>query len=183
MRKLKYHEKKLLKHSDPFSWDTDRNMNIYNLMGKYCIRSDQQALKYLQTAKKVKSVAEKLTELPKNDEVRRDMTQRLAKLLFELGVSQNPIATLEELSKFSGEQIMKRRLPSLLYQLKMADTTEIGGQYIDHGHVRVGPTIITDVNFHVAKGMEDFITWRNDSSIRKKIMKYNDEIDDYELQQ
>ncbi len=55
----------------------------------------------------------------------------------------------------------------------MAETVKEAVMYIEQGHVRVGVETITDPAFHVNRNMEDHVTWVKQSSIRKKIMKYN----------
>ena len=40
---------------------------------------------------------------------------------------------------------------------------------------------VTDPAFLVTRTMEDFVTWVDTSKIRRKITKYNDMLDDYEL--
>lgn len=49
------------------------------------------------------------------------------------------------------------------------------------GHVRVGPETITDPAYHVTRSMEDFVTWVDTSKIRRKVLKYNDKLDDFDL--
>lgn len=51
--------------------------------------------------------------------------------------------------------------------------------YISHGHVRIGPEVITDPAYLVTRNLEDFITWVDGSNIRKTILKFNGEQDDY----
>ena len=48
---------------------------------------------------------------------------------------------------------------------------------------RAGPQVITDPSFHVTRNMEDFITWVDSSKIRRKVMKFNDALDDFDLLQ
>lgn len=52
---------------------------------------------------------------------------------------------------------------------------------IEHGHVRVGPQVIKDPAFLVTRTLEDFVTWVDGSAIRKHVMEYNDERDDFDL--
>ncbi|KAJ1798446.1 U3 small nucleolar ribonucleoprotein imp3, partial [Coemansia sp. RSA 2399] len=52
---------------------------------------------------------------------------------------------------------------------------------IEHGHVRVGPDTVTDPAFLVTRNMEDFVTWVDTSKIKRKILKYNDKLDDFDL--
>ena len=46
-----------------------------------------------------------------------------------------------------------------------------------------GPEVVTDPAFYVTRSMEDFITWVDSSKIRRKVMKYNDAVDDFDLLQ
>ena len=52
---------------------------------------------------------------------------------------------------------------------------------VDSADVRVGPEPVTDPAFLVTRPMEDFVTWVDTSKIRRKILKYNDKLDDYDL--
>jgi len=52
---------------------------------------------------------------------------------------------------------------------------------IEQGHVRVGVETCTDTAFLVTRGMEDFVTWTMGSKIKRHIMKYRDNLDDFEL--
>lgn len=47
---------------------------------------------------------------------------------------------------------------------------------IEQGHVRVGPTPVTDPAMLVTRHMEDFVTWVDTSARKRTIMKYNDEV-------
>ena len=76
----------------------------------------------------------------------------MALLLYELGLIQNPKATLNELKTFEAATLMTRRLPVVLKTLKMAPTIEAAVNFVEHGHVRIGPTMVKEVSFHLKKG-------------------------------
>jgi U3 small nucleolar ribonucleoprotein protein IMP3 len=40
---------------------------------------------------------------------------------------------------------------------------------------------VSDPAFHVTKNMEDFVTWVDSSKIKRKVQRYNDRLDDYDL--
>jgi U3 small nucleolar ribonucleoprotein protein IMP3 len=63
----------------------------------------------------------------------------------------------------------------------MADTVPAAVKFIEQGHVRVGPEVVTDPAYMVTRNMEDFVTWVDTSKIKKTIMKYRDEIDDFDI--
>ena len=63
----------------------------------------------------------------------------------------------------------------------MAETLKEAVTFIEQGHVRVGPEVVTDPAFIVTRSFEDFVTWVDNSKIKRTIQKYNDKLDDYEL--
>jgi ribosomal protein S4 len=47
---------------------------------------------------------------------------------------------------------------------------------IEQGHIRVGPSPVTDPAMLVTRQLEDFVTWVDTSARKRTIMKYNDEV-------
>ena len=45
----------------------------------------------------------------------------------------------------------------------------------------MGPDTVTDPAFLVTRSVEDFVTWVDTSKIKRKVMKYNDKLDDFDL--
>lgn len=67
-----------------------------------------------------------------------------------------------------------------MVKLKFAEHLREAVTYIEQGHVRVGPETVTDPAFHVTRNMEDFVTWVDSSKIKRKVLAYNEELDDYD---
>ena len=44
----------------------------------------------------------------------------------------------------------------------------------------MGPETVTDPAFLVTRNMEDFVTWVDSSKIKRKVLQYNDQLDDYD---
>lgn len=63
----------------------------------------------------------------------------------------------------------------------MADTITAALKFIEQGHVRVGPEVITDGAFLVNRNMEDFVTWVDSSKVKRNILKYREKLDDFDL--
>ena len=66
-------------------------------------------------------------------------------------------------------------------RLKFTETMREAVTFVEQGHIRIGPHTITDPAFMVTRRNEDFITWVDDSKIGRKILKYNDKVDDFDL--
>jgi len=86
-----------------------------------------------------------------------------------------------QVDKINVSAFCRRRLPIIMCRLKMAETVKEAVTFIEQGHIRVGPETITDPAYLVTRNLEDFVTWVDTSKIKRKIMKYNDKLDDYDL--
>lgn len=82
-------------------------------------------------------------------------------------------------SHFKG-LLCRRRLATVLVRLKFAEQLKEAVTYIEQGHIRVGPETVSDAAFLVTRNMEDFITWVDSSKIKRKVLEYNDKLDDYD---
>jgi U3 small nucleolar ribonucleoprotein protein IMP3 len=67
-----------------------------------------------------------------------------------------------------------------MMKLKFAEHLKEAVMYIEQGHVRVGPETVTDPAYLVTRNMEDFITWVDSSKIKRKVLEYNDALDDFD---
>lgn len=76
----------------------------------------------------------------------------------------------------------RRRLPVVMTHLRMADHVTAAIKLIEQGHVRVGTEVVTDTAYLVTRNMEDFVTWVDNSKIKRNIMKYRDKLDDFDLE-
>lgn len=115
-----------------------------------------------------------------SDPFRIDMTEKLLKKLYDMGV----IPTTKSLvlcEKISVSAFCRRRLPVVLVRLKFCQTLVQAVTYVEQGHVRVGTEVVTDPAFLVTRSLEDYVTWVDGSKIKRSVMKYNDALDDYDL--
>jgi U3 small nucleolar ribonucleoprotein protein IMP3 len=75
----------------------------------------------------------------------------------------------------------RRRLPVVMIRLHMADTVQAAVEIIEQGHVRVGSTTISDPAYLVSRNIEDHITWSHGSKISTNILRYHNQLDDFDL--
>lgn len=66
-------------------------------------------------------------------------------------------------------------------RLRMAENVQAATKMIEQGHVRVGTDTVTDPAYLVTRSTEDFVTWTVGSKIKRNIMKFRDQLDDFEL--
>lgn len=118
---------------------------------------------------------------PPDNAVRRKHEDLLLDKLHDMGVlgSASKLSAVEKNVTVSA--FARRRLPVVMTRLRMAENVQAATKMIEQGHVRVGTETVTDAAYLVTRGMEDFVTWTVGSKVKRNIMKYRDQLDDFEL--
>ncbi|KAF6254289.1 hypothetical protein COO60DRAFT_1703387 [Scenedesmus sp. NREL 46B-D3] len=180
MRQLKHHEQKLLKKVNFLRWKNEHNLRELQVMRRYHIQDRDDYRKYNKICGMVTQLTNVLRQLDPQDKLRIELTEQLLTKLLDMGVlpTKKSLVQTEQLSTAS---FCRRRLAVVMVRLKMAETVREAATFIEQGHVRVGPETVADPAFHVTRNMEDFVTWVDTSKIKRKVLKYNDALDDYLL--
>ena len=181
LRKLKHHEKKLLKKVD-FFWQREGNVREIQVMRRYHIRNREEYVEYNKVCGIITKLASKLKKLDKADKFRVQMTADLLNKLYFMGL----VSTKKSLSlceKLPASVLCRRRLSVVVVRMKFCETMKQAVTYIEHGHLRVGPVVVKNPAFLVTRSMEDHITWVDSSKIKRTVEKYNDRLDDFDLLQ
>lgn len=184
VRQLKHHEQKLLKKVDFLDWKQDQGHRDVQVMHTYHVQNREDYAKYNKLCGEIRQFAHKLTQLHAHDPIRIKHEQLLLEKLTNMGViftggSKAKVSDLER--KVTVAAFCRRRLPVVMCRLKMAPTVAEATKFVEQGHVRVGPQVVTDPSFLVTKNMEDFLTWVDSSKIKRNVLKYKNQIDDFDL--
>ncbi|CAM9671939.1 unnamed protein product [Ascophyllum nodosum] len=180
MRKLKYHEQKLLKKVDFLQWKSDRNIREIQILRRYLVQNRDDYTKYNKIVGLITKITAKLKMLDASDEFRIKMTGQLLDKLFSMGII-NAKKSLAKTEAITVSAFCRRRLPVVMVRLKMSETLTEAATFIEQGHVRVGPHAVTDPAYLVTRSMEDFVTWVDSSKIKRAIKNYEDKLDDFDL--
>lgn len=150
-------------------------------MSTYGISKREDYHKYNKICGEIRKLAKKLSELQPNDPVRIKHEQLLLEKLYSMGIlsTKSKISDLE--NKVTVSAICRRRIGVVMCRLKMAQTIKDANTFLEQGHVRVGPNLITDPAYLVTRQMEDYLTWVDDSKIKQNVLKYRNKIDDFDL--
>uniref|UniRef100_A0A803QKK4 U3 small nucleolar ribonucleoprotein protein IMP3 n=1 Tax=Cannabis sativa TaxID=3483 RepID=A0A803QKK4_CANSA len=179
MRKLSFHEKKLLKKVNFLEWKSEGGHRESHVMQRYHVTGRDDYKKYSGLCRMVHKLVNILMKMDGKDPFRIQMTDMLLEKMYNIGVipSRQSLALCERLTVSA---FCRRRLSTILVRLKFAEHLKEAVTYIEQGHIRVGPDTITDPAFLVTRNLEDFITWVDSSKIRRKVLEYNDKLDDYD---
>lgn len=86
--------------------------------------------------------------------------------LFDMGIigtgggSKGKLSDVEH--KVTVSAFARRRLPVIMTRLTMADTVQAATKFIEQGHVRVGPEVVTDPAFLVTRFVSPYLDWTLD---------------------
>jgi U3 small nucleolar ribonucleoprotein protein IMP3 len=128
----------------------------------------------------LKKLVAKLKALNKSDEYRIKRTEELLDRIYSIGLIKSK-GSLLDIDKIGISCFCRRRLAYLLFKNKYCETIKEAITFVEQGQVRVGTSVVTDPAFLVTRALEDHITWTNSSKIKRKIMEYNDQVDDYDM--
>lgn len=180
MRQLKFHEKKLLKKVNFLEWKKDNGLREVKVMRRYHVVERDDYHKYNKMCGMVTKLVNIIKKLDAKDPFRVEMTDHLLDRLYNMGVVPTKKG-LSLCSKLSVSSFCRRRLAVVMVRLKFAENLKEASTFIEQGHIRVGPDTVTDPAFLVTRNMEDFVTWVDTSKIKRKVLQYNDKLDDYDL--
>lgn len=177
MRKLKFHEQKLLKKVNFLEWNKTNTTREQLVTTKYILKNREEYKKYNLVVGMIKKLSETLSRLKDNDSTKIAIAKKLINLLYEAGLISEK--KLLECTKVNVSSFCERRLPMMMVKRKMIKTFTHADEFVQHGHVRVGIKTINDTSVLISRGMEEYISWVDDSKIKKKIEEFNEERDDY----
>lgn len=181
VRKLKHHEQKLLKKVDFFEWKQDQGHRDAEVMRRYHVQNREDYHKYNKICGEIRKLARQLSLLSADDPVRIKHEQLLLEKLYGMGVINNKLKVSQLENNVTVAALCRRRIGVVMQRLKMAETISDAVKFIEQGHVRVGPDIVTDPAFLVTRDMEDYLTWANGSKIKRNIAKFKNKVDDFDL--
>ncbi|KZO94827.1 alpha-L RNA-binding motif-containing protein [Calocera viscosa TUFC12733] len=181
MRELKYHEKKLLKKVDFFNWKSDARHRELSVLRRYHIQGREDYHSYNKLAGSIRALAHRVSLLPAQDPFRVRVEGQVLSKLYDMGLLNQAAKMSDVENALTVAAFCRRRLAVVCCRLRMAENVKTAAKYIEQGHIRVGPETITDPAYMVTRQNEDFITWVSTSKVKRTIMKYNDELDDFDL--
>ncbi|KAI4241253.1 MAG: hypothetical protein L6R40_004669 [Gallowayella cf. fulva] len=181
VRKLKHHEQKLLRKVDFTTYKSDSSHRAATICRRYSIQNTSDYTKYNRLCGSLKSLAHSLSNLEPTDPVRLKHEKLLLEKLYDMGILSEGVKLSEVERKLGVSRMCRRRLGVVMTRLRMSETVSGAIKFIEQGHVRVGPEVVTDPAFLVTRNMEDFVTWVDSSKVKRNILKYRDKLDDFDL--
>ena len=156
-------KKQRKKYDTPRSqWSQDRLEEELKLLGQYGLRNKHELWHQKTKLSKFRGIARSL--ISKTPEERAKMENELLLRLKKIGVLDQT-AVLDDVLDLSIEDLLERRLQTIVFRKGLARTIFQSRQLITHGHIAIANRRVTIPGYIVPKQKEEHITYTPKSSI------------------
>jgi small subunit ribosomal protein S4 len=159
-------KKQRKKYETPrFRWRKDILQEELKLLGQYGLRNKHELWRHKTTLSKTRGIARSL--IGKAPEERAKMENELLTKLKKIGILQET-AVLDNVLDLSIEDLLERRLQTIVFRKGLARTSYQSRQLITHGHINIGNRRVTIPGYIVPKEEESQITYSPKSAVAKE---------------
>ncbi len=137
-------------------WQRARIEEESELQRKYGLKNKREIWKARALLRKFRKRAREL--VGRVDEKGFKEKEELVKKLYEMGILQSEDATIDDILSLTAEDILERRLQTIVYKKGLARTIRQARQFIVHGHVRIGDRRVNVPSYLVYRDEEGLIT-------------------------
>ena len=159
-RRLK---KKFKKPKHPFQ--KERIQEELEFLGKYGLRNKREFWKSRTILANWRKLARQSRALTKEKAIAAQ--QELLSKLSRLGIIGSE-AEFEDILRLDVEDVLKRRLQTLVYNKGLASSVYQARQYITHGHIQIAGKKIDAPSYLVKQAEENYIDFTAKSPLSKK---------------
>ena len=145
-----------------FLWRKDTLQEELKLLGHYGLRNKHELWRHETSLSKYRGIARSL--IGKTPEERAKMENELLTKLKKIGVLQET-AALDNVLDLTIEDMLERRLQTLVFRKSLAKTSYQARQLITHGHIVIGNRRITIPSYIVSREEEAQITYSTQSTL------------------
>ncbi len=148
-----------------FRWRKDVLQEELKLLGQYGLRNKHELWRHKTSLSKMRGIARSL--ISKSVEERTKMENELLATLKKKGILQET-AVLDNVLDLTIDDILERRLQTIVFRKGLARTTFQSRQLITHGHITIDNRRVTIPGYIVRKEEESKIVYSLESTIAKQ---------------
>jgi small subunit ribosomal protein S4 len=145
-----------------FLWRKDTLQEELKLLGQYGLRNKHELWRHETSLSKYRGIARSL--IGKTPEERAKMENELLIKLKKIGVLQET-AALDNVLDLTIEDMLERRLQTIVFRKGLAKTSYQARQLITHGHIVIGNRRITIPSYIVSREEEAQLAYSAQSTL------------------
>jgi small subunit ribosomal protein S4 len=148
-----------------FPWRVDILQNELKLLGQYGLRNKRELWRHQTMLSKFRGTARSILGMPEEEgEILR--TQTLTRLN-RLGILPET-AALDDVLDLTIDDVLARRLQSLVFRHGLAKSIHQARQFITHGHIAIDNRRVSSPSYLVLRDEEDKIAYAPASAMASK---------------
>ncbi len=144
------------------AWQTDVLQMELKFLGQYGLRNKRELWRHRTMLSKFRGIARSILGMPAEE--RRELENQLLGRLNRLGILPET-AALDDVLDLSLEDILERRLQTLVFRKGLTKSIYQARQLITHGHVAIEEHRVSSPSYLVLKDEEEKITYAPTSPI------------------
>ncbi len=166
------HPRKARKKYDtpPHPWNAERIKSENKLMAKYGLKNKKEIWKADTLVRNYSRQARYLLGFSEY-QVKTEIDELLGHLK-RTGILDES-APLESILDLTVEDILRRRLQTVVHQKGLARTAKEARMFVVHGHIALDGKKVNSPSYVVKKGEEDLVGFYPTSPVAKQIEEYN----------
>jgi len=145
-----------------FPWRTDVLQAELKLLGQYGLRNKRELWLHKTMLSRFRGIARSLLGMP--TEERRKMEKQLLDRLHRLGILHET-AVLDDVLDMALEEILERRLQTLVFRKGLAKSVYQARQLITHGHISIEGKRVSSPSYLVLREEEAKIAYAPSSPL------------------
>ena len=157
-------------NTPPHPWNAERIKSENKLMVKYGLKNKKEIWKADTLVRKYSREARYLLGFAQDQAV--EEKNELLGHLVRIGVLSED-AHLEDILNLNVEDILRRRLQTVVNRKGLARTAKEARMFVVHGHIAMNGKKIDSPSFMVKRGEEEFVGFYGNSSVAKQIEEFN----------
>lgn len=148
-------------------WKKDTLQQELELVGRYGLRNKRELWIAKTILRRIRATARRLLALP--TEIREREERRLITRLYNLGIVPSLEVALDDVLNLTVENILERRLQTIVYRRGLAQSIYHARQLIVHGHITIAGVRATSPGHLVKREEEEAIGFYPSSPYLEKI--------------
>jgi len=151
-------------------WEADRIKEEWELQKKYGLKNKKEIWKAKSILRNFRSQARQLqAKLRYGDPQAEKQQKQLFDKLVRLGILNEANTTLDAILSLTVEDVLRRRLQTIVYLKGLARTPKQARQFIVHGHIAIGDRRVTIPGYLVRKEEEEMVDYYQYSPLANEL--------------
>ncbi len=150
-------------------WRKDQLLRELELVGSYGLRNKRELWIARTLLREIRSKARAMLALSEEERMTREKS--LIKKLYHMGLLPSEDSSLDDVLRLTVEDILERRLQTIVYRRGLASSIYHARQLVAHGHIAINGRRIRSPGYLVSREEEALIGFYPLSPYAKKVIE------------